>query len=166
MKTRSRSLSFLFSIAILFFIGCAQTHLTSSSLMPKGDRNNRIMVSVFENDTDTPQAGVRAANIVEGVLLAKGYCILRDENTKKTKSETKATLLIQQQTRYLLSGDVNEWRYKTGIDGEPAVSLQLRLTDLQQNKIVWSATGAKSSWGNDSIGTVAHDLVISMIDEK
>ncbi len=126
-----------------------------------------ITVSLFRlhNYTDTPRAGMRAANIVEGVLLTKGY-IIKSHITDKAPSLKKARKIAKADgSKYFLYGGVSEWRYKTGIDGEPAVSLQLTLYKTKNKKVVWSATGSDSDWGNASIGTTAQDLIDEMIFE-
>lgn len=126
-----------------------------------------VTISVFRlrNYTDTPRAGMRASNIVEGILLTKGYKI-KSHITEKAPSLKKARKIAKADgSKYFLYGGVSEWRYKTGIDGEPAVSLQLTLYKTKKGKVVWSATGSDSDWGNASIGTTAQDLIDEMIFE-
>lgn len=60
-------------------------------------------------------------------------------------------------------GGVSEWRYKTGIDGEAAVSLMLSLVDLKTSQVVWSATASDTSWSNSSLGTLAQNLIQKML---
>lgn len=60
-------------------------------------------------------------------------------------------------------GGVSEWRYKTGIDGEPAVSIQLGFYKTKNAKLKWNAAGSDSDWGNASIGTTAQDLLEEML---
>jgi len=123
-----------------------------------------IQLSLFKlnNYTDTPRAGQRATNIVEGVLLAKGYNVnTHISNDSYTLDEIKLKA-AQDNSKYFLIGGVSEWRYKTGIDGEPAVSIKLSLYKTQNSKLVWSATGADSDWGTGSIGTTAQELIEKM----
>ena len=67
-------------------------------------------------------------------------------------------------TRYYISGNINEWRYKTGIDGEPAVSFRLALYDTKSGKLIWSGIGANNVWGKGSIGTTAQSLIEEMFN--
>jgi hypothetical protein len=106
---------------------------------------------------------MRASNIVEGILKARGYDVtshLKDKlpSIKKARKIAKAD-----GSKFFMYGGVSEWRYKTGIDGEPAVSLQLSLYKTKNKKLVWSSTGSDSDWGNASIGTTAQDLIDEMI---
>lgn len=158
----------------LLFVACSSTSLVSTQKsLPKVyvDHNasyelkKNVKVSVFKlnNYTDTPRAGMRAANIVKGILLSKGYKIkshIYDDvyTLKKAKKIAK-----KDKSRYFVIGGLSEWRYKTGIDGEPAVSLQLSMYKTKGSKLVWSATGSDSDWGNGSIGTTAQNLVEMMM---
>lgn len=164
----------LVAITAILVVGCSSTSLiTTQKKMPAVyvDINathqikKDIKISLFRlnNYTDTPRAGLRAANIVEGVLAAKGYHVIthlsKDKYThKKAKKEAK-----KDDAKYFLIGGVSEWRYKTGIDGEPAVSMKLSLYKTKSGKLVWSATGADSDWGNGSIGTTAQNLIETMM---
>ena len=47
-----------------------------------------------------------------------------------------------EKARYALTGAVQEWRYKVGVDGEPAVGISLQLLDVNSGEVVWSATGS------------------------
>jgi hypothetical protein len=123
-------------------------------------KKNDIKVSLFRfnNYTDTPRAGMRASNLVEGILLAKGYNVKSHVDSKSVSFKKARKIAKEDNAKYFMYGGVSEWRYKTGIDGEPAVSVQLSLYKTKNGKLVWSATGSDSDWGNGSIGTTAHDL--------
>jgi polysaccharide biosynthesis protein PelC len=57
-----------------------------------------------------------------------------------------------------------EWRYKVGIDGEPAVGLTLKIIDLSNGRVLWSATGAKSGWSREALASVAQSLILNMVN--
>ena len=129
------------------------------------EKKKDVSVSLFRlnNYTDTPRAGMRASNIIEGILLTKGYDI-RSHLKEKMPSMKKARKIAKDDgSKYFMYGGVSEWRYKTGIDGEPAVSFQVSLYKTKNSKLVWSATGSDSDWGNASIGTTAQDLLTEMM---
>ncbi|SFV58406.1 Extracellular Matrix protein PelC [hydrothermal vent metagenome] len=130
-------------------------------------KKNDIAVSVFrlQNFTDTPRAGMRAANIVEGILKSKGYRVISHVNEKKYTLKKAYKKAKDDDAKYFIYGGVSEWRYKTGIDGEPAVSLQISLYKTKNKKLVWSATGSDSDWGNGSIGTTAQSLMLEMMEQ-
>ncbi len=165
--------SIVLFFATLFIAGCSSTAMIATNKeLPQVyvDVNkthqikNDIQITLVKlnNYTDTPRAGQRATNIVEGILLAKGYNIQSHIATTKASIKEVQKVAKKDGSKYFLTGGVSEWRYKTGIDGEPAVSLQLSLYKTQNAKLVWSATGADSDWGTGSIGTTAQNLIEKM----
>ncbi len=149
--------------SIILLTACSTTALVNTkNNLP--DSNQTAQISLFElnNYTDTPRAGMRATNIVEGILLAQGYHLKTHLNQKIDSLEDAQDSAQKDHSEYFLIGGISEWRYKTGIDGEPAVSLQLSLYNTQSAKLVWSATGSDSDWGNSSIGSTAQNLIEQM----
>ncbi len=134
------------------------------------DRSARWAMLPLANHTETPQAGSRAAAIVEGVLRARGIAEL-----VRAPGELGAESLLEPQDaqavdkalawarshgiRYAVTGSVSEWRYKVGVDGEPAVGLTLQVVDVPAGKVVWTATGARSGFSREALSAVAHKLV-------
>ena len=162
-----RKAIFLFIIYV-FFVSCSSVYNVQHSKIKK---ENSFVVIPFKNNTETPLAGLRASSIVKGVLSSKGFNIkdiftdipdrdLTDREIKSLLQESK-----NKGIRYAVVGDVNEWRYKTGIDGEPAVSLSIRIIDLETGETVWIGTGSKSGWGHQSLGVVAQDLINDILDK-
>lgn len=160
-------------IVTLLFSGCSTAVITTTDKpLPKVYKDHNathkskksIKITLFRlnNYTDTPRAGLRASNIMEGLLLTKGYKIVShiDEKTPSLKKARK--IAKSDKSKYFMYGGVSEWRYKTGIDGEPAVSLQATLYKTKNAKKEWSATGSDSDWGNASIGTTAQNLIDEM----
>ena len=43
------------------------------------------------------------------------------------------------------------------------MSLSLSIVDVATEKVVWSGTGARSGWGNDTVGGVAHELLAELL---
>ncbi len=160
----------VFGISAIFGLsGCIGTQeVINSKPFPyiKDSKRNSITVSVFafENYTDTPQAGQRAANLMEGMLSAKGYSTVNQVDDVTRSLSAKRSLAKRDHSRYILTGGVSEWRYKTGIDGEPAVSLQCKLIERATGKIVWSAAASDNAWGNASIGTTAQGLFEDLLN--
>ena len=165
----------LLGALVLSIGGCSTSSLvTTKDTMPvvyedDGEKEvkNDITISLFRlhNYTDTPRAGMRASNIIEGVLYAKGYKVKSHLKEKMSSLKKAKKAAKEDGSKYFMYGGVSEWRYKTGIDGEPAVSMQLTLYKTKNAKLVWSATAADSDWGNASIGTTAQDLIEEMMAE-
>ncbi len=129
-------------------------------------------ISSFWNYTETPMAGLRASSIVESVLAKEQirvYSLINgSDEMGEIKSKEKFLIAKKDKAResnadYLITGDVQEWRYKTGIDGEPVVSYSIKVIDLKDNRVVYSSVGAKSGWGHKSIGVVAQEIAVELI---
>ncbi|MEZ0323577.1 MAG: hypothetical protein ABWJ98_04630 [Hydrogenothermaceae bacterium] len=150
----------------LFIVSCSKVINTTYTNLNK---NSVYVVLPFENFTETPMAGLRVASIAEGVATAKGYRvkngIYERENKEYSKQEIDALIdkLKDSQIDYVITGSVNEYRYKTGIDGEPAVSITLKIYDLKNGKTVLTNVGSMTGWSNESIGTVAQKLINKLI---
>lgn len=160
-----------FLILMLFMIlmaGCSSITLTTSNA--KLDKSRILAVDSFVNYTEVPMAGYRAAALVDAILLNRGYIsktIYTSPNEEYLKPNAPLSDRLEQARKisadYLVSGEVIEWRYKTGIDGEPAVSLVLRVYDVNTAVVVYSATASKSGFGYSSVGVAAQDVIASMI---
>ena len=52
---------------------------------------------------------------------------------------------------YGIGGSVQEWQYKTGLDGEPTVGITLAVIDLNDNRVIWTATASRTGWGSENL---------------
>lgn len=122
------------------------------------------------NYTQTPQAGLRAEAILESLVRSRGLEALRRypselnvealfEPTERNAVDKALRWARDERVRYALTGTVDEWRYKVGVDGEPAVGMTLQLIDLVSGDVVWSATGAKTGWSREGLSGVAQKLI-------
>ncbi len=167
MKLRNKI--FLSTIILLTVTGCSRLEKISSPLPSKQIYINHVKkvatISLFalNNYTDTPDAGLRASNIIYGVLEANGYNVIQHTFATSFKLSNAIKIAKKDKANYLMYGGVSEWRYKTGIDAQPAISIQCSLIDIKTSKVIWSATASDNSWGNSSIGTTAQKLIESIL---
>jgi len=154
---------------IIIFSGCSAIVNKNEVTLPK---NQKYAISSFWNYTETPMAGMRASSIVEGVISQKNITIysliggtdeMENIKTKEFFIKQKEAEAKKMGASYLIIGDVQEWRYKTGIDGEPVVSYTLKIIDLNSNQTIFSGVGAKSGWGHKSIGVVAQEIAKELL---
>ncbi len=138
------------------------------------DRNAKWALLPILNHTDVPQAGLRAEAITETLLRARGVGnLLRYppalnpetlfEPTERKAQEEAQKWARSQGARYAVYGAVDEWRYKVGVDGEPAVGVMLAVLDLQSGEVAWSAVGGKSGWSREALAAVAQKLIRDLI---
>lgn len=149
-----------------FLLSCANVVSVKNVIIPK---SATFMVLPFENNTETPLAGLRVASITEGVAVSKGYNIkpkVYGENKEYTQLDIQ-NMIRELKERgdidYVITGSVNEFRYKTGIDGEPAVSITLKVYDLKEDKVVLINTGSRTGWSHESITTVAQKVLLAIL---
>lgn len=129
----------------------------------------------FTNHSDTPEAAERAADITETLFRSQRkvhvvkYRLAGDEQLLPEVNQQKiidaAVKWGQQQSyHYGLGGSVQEWRYKSGLDGEPAVGITLNVVDLNTGEVLWSASGSKTGWGRESVSGTGHKLLEDLLD--
>ena len=156
-----------FIFVLVMLVGCASVYNRTDREL---DRKVIYAVLPFENNTETPMAGLKVSTIVEGVMKAKGYIIANriweERKDDYSQKEIKGFMdsAKQQGSQYAVSGQINEWRYKTGIDGEPAVSLVLTLYDTEKGTVIWSGVVSKSGWSYESLGVITQKIVDKIID--
>ena len=168
--SRLSSASLFCMLAVLLgglLAGCAVVNTSGNVSL---SREARWALLPIANNTEVPQAGRRAEAITEALLHARGLnAVVRYPATLNTESliepaERKvqaeaAKWAREQGIRYGVQGAVDEWRYKVGVDGEPAVGIALQVIDLQSGEVVWSAVGARSGWSRESLAAVAQKLI-------
>ena len=133
----------------------------------KGSKKAIYAVIPFENYTETPLAGYRVASITEGVLKSKGFKVIRVwKYSYNEPSEGDLKELFEkakERADYIVFGSVNEFRYKTGIDGEPAVSITIHIYSSRKGERVFTGTASASGWSHESLGTVAQKVINKLI---
>ena len=155
-------------LAALAVAGCAT--IDTGSAGSAIERNAKWVMLPVLNHTEVPQVGLRAETITEALLRAHGvadltrYPATMSTDTLLQPSERKVydeadKWARTQGARYAVYGAVDEWRYKVGIDGEPAVGVALHIIDLQSNAVVWSGVGGKSGWSREALSAVAQKLI-------
>ena len=154
-------------MALLVLTGCAITDRTSA---PALEKNAKWALLPMENHTETPQASLRMEAITETLLRVKGAMNLEKYPSSMTQDslfepadakavEAAINWALQSGARYAVTGTVNEWRYKTGVDGEPAVGVTIKIIDLQTRQVVWDAAGARTGWGREAVSAIAQKLL-------
>lgn len=158
-------------MAMLALGACSSTHVSQAPSWPE---LNKLALVPLSNYTETPGAALGAQSIAQSVLHQKGFTHI----ATYPFSDTAGTYLLnntdQQRSealewarntgaQYALTGAVQEWRYKVGIDGEPVVGLSFDVIDLGTGGVVWSATGSRSGWSRSSLAGIGHDLISQLL---
>ena len=160
---------FLVGTWVLFLVGCTTIHRSVQLNLPHTDK---VAVLQFANNTETPQASQRAVSISSHLLsrchlqveLYPGSCDKQVCQYSRTQQKKMLAWAKRKGIQYVLNGAVNEWRYKVGLDGEPAVSVSLSILDVQTGQVVWSAVGSKAGGSRSSLGYTAQNLLTRMLN--
>jgi TolB-like protein len=168
--TRRATLAAL-GMGALLLAGCAVTALPGQSLTVPAD--GKFAVLPLSNATDVPLVERRAQAITVSLLQQKGlrnvlvYPQKAGDNPLEAEPAASPAQALawarQQGARYALSGTVTEWRYKTGVDSEPAVGITLQVTDVPTGQVVWSASGGRSGWGYQALAAVGQSQIETLL---
>lgn len=156
--------------------GCASSSVIRINTTGKLDAQARWVILPVANYAETAQAGERVEALIDTVLRIDGvrsldrYPPLKDDEAhllagERSRYEESLTWARANHYDYAISGSVEEWRYKTGADAEPAVGLTVTVIDLTSNETRWSGSGARVGRGADNASGVALVLISSLLDQ-
>jgi TolB-like protein len=170
------TMKYLLLCLTTFLAVACSTSIKSTDGHDALDAQAKWVLLPIANNTGTPQAALSAEAMLDHLLRRQGVASLlnypaalsRDtlfEPTERKVSEEAQKWAREQGARYALTGSVEEWRYKVGIDGEPAVGVTLKVIDLSTGNVVWSASGAKSGWSRAALAAVAQALLTDLLGD-
>ena len=169
--TQSRRRILTMALAISVLAACSTTQVGRA---PALERNAKWAILPFVNQTETPQAGLRAESIAESLLRADGINNMKRypaalntetlfEPMDRKQGDAALTWARSENIRYALAGSVDEWRYKVGIDGEPAAGVALQVIEVQTGQVLWAGAGGKTGWSRESLSGVAQKLIAKLL---
>lgn len=159
-------------LGVTVLSGCSTL---DSSHAPTLERSASWVVLPFANHTETPLAGNRAEAIAQALLATHNVGPIRraptHQETEALFNSAAADALQsdalawarEQKIRYALVGTVQEWRYKVGVDGEPAAGVMLQILDVSTGLPIWSGSGAQSGWSREALSAVAQKLIQKLL---
>lgn len=160
-------------LAILLLSGLTACATVDTTPAPPLEKGARWALLPAANNTETPQAGARLEAITASLLRARGVRDLvlhppatDDDLLHPAATPPQAALdwARGQNVRYAVLGSVEEWRYKAGVDGEPAVGLTLTIIDTATGRVLWTGTGARTGWSREAVAAVAQKLAARLVD--
>ena len=173
------------TIKWLTTLSCAAL-LSACGLLTTGGSSNRtpmvqaitatdkVAMLPVANFTDVPQAGLRVESLLESALRQSGlkqlviYPPALNPETLFEPGERKAQAEAEkwakaQGMRYVVTAAVNEWRYKVGVDGEPAVGMMLQVKDLSNDQVVYSSAGGRTGGSRQALSAVGLQLTNELV---
>lgn len=130
----------------------------------------------IQNLSKTPLAGNRAKALVETHLRAKG---VRDLEIYEAAPDQSIMALLDDAGQldaakkwakdngyvYGITGNVQEWQYKNGLDNEPSVGLTLKFINLLNDEVMWVASASRTGWGYNNLSNVASKTIEEILAE-
>lgn len=173
MNYRTRLLSIVAATAVVLLSGCSTTVVDRNPSATLTESANTLVVP-FTNDSGTPDAGKRAATMVTAMLRARGITNVTLYKTKQSCNPLKTCKkrlnmssirrwAAKNNYQYLVSGAVNEWRYKVGLDGEPSVGSTMVITDILSNQPIWTGLGSRTGHSWSGLSDTAQRLFKRML---
>jgi hypothetical protein len=162
------------ALAALLLATLTACSTLQSANAPVLDKGARWALLPAVNNTETPQAAARLEAITASLLRAHGVQDLwlyppaaADDILSPADRRAQEAALVWargQNVRYAVLGSVQEWRYKTGLDGEPAAGVALSIVDLASGQVIWTGTGARTGWSREAVAGVAQKLLAELVD--
>ena len=129
----------------------------------------------FANHSNTPMASENVQAIVSSELKAKAVktlCYNSEVEATDLKSllddefDRKLALqwLDKVEYNYVITGSVDEWNYKAGLDGEPVVGITIEIRD-RSGRTVYQKTGTRSGFGRESLNYAGQKVVSNILDD-
>jgi len=163
----------LFLLTALGLSGCAATRFDTAP-SPRLDREAVWCVPAPINNTSTPYAGERVQRQLAALLGAQGLPRLllppAPDGSGPLPIDNGADDQRQaldwarrHEARYAVLGSVDEWDYKIGLDGQPAVGFTVRLLDLQSGKIIWSGAASASGGSREGLAVLSERTLAGLV---
>jgi polysaccharide biosynthesis protein PelC len=137
-------------------------------------KTDSVAMMPVANFTEVPQAGLRVEALLESALRQIGLRQLKlypsslnpeslfEPGERKAQADAEKWARSQN-IRYAVSAVVNEWRYKVGVDGEPAVGIVVQVKDLSTDQIVYSAAGGRTGGSREALAAVGLQLTSELV---
>lgn len=131
----------------------------------------RLLLPPFVNATDNEHASRALTEMTGSALVEAGIPLFQTEETLiKSAAERAqgpdgryAELARSVKATHLLIGTVHEYRYKTDLNGDPAVGITLRLVDAATGQTLWQGTSANVGYAFASLTSAGTKAVDSLV---
>lgn len=160
----------LMAVALLV-TGCSSFTREAGETLP---RDAQWGLLPLINYSQAPQAGERSEHILLSVMAEEGLrprlypVVTQDEMPQLDDRERFNQALAwarEENLEYVVSGSVDEWQYKSGLDGEPAVGISLQVIEPNSGRVVWSSSGARAGWSRESLAGTAQKVLRELIGD-
>jgi hypothetical protein len=175
MKPNRYFLKILVLLMSVLLIGCSAINVTTKHTTEhKINKMSKWAVLPVSNYSESPFAGEKVESILESILIINGIKNLSKYPNLEKPGEIP---LLDSQLRfqrglewakdnnykYCVYGNIEEWRYINGVERKPAVGITLYIQDVETGKVYWTGTASATGSGRESVSGVAKELLTKMI---
>ena len=158
--------------AFMICAGCAHV-VTTGGDDYETVRVDRLLLPPFINATDDQHASRALTEMTGSALVHAGIALYQTEElVLRTAEDTAqgadgryAEIARSVQASHLLIGTVHEYRYKTDLDGDPAVGVTMRLVDAATGRTVWQGTSGNVGYAFASVTSAGQKAVNRLVAE-
>jgi hypothetical protein len=174
MRASSKTITWILLLwALAALSGCATVQLQASA-SPHPDRQAVWCVLTPVNNTSTPYAGGRVQQQLVALLGVRGltHVLLAPPlggggplpvGEGAQEQQRQRLWARRHGARYGLIGSVDEWHYKIGLDGQPALGVTLRLTDLRTGKTLWSGVASATGTSREGLAVLSERTLAGLL---
>lgn len=172
MRGRWAGAALAWTGAALLLAGCSAVKVGAGSAPGKGAQ---WVLLPMMNYSVTPRAGEKVEAVLATALRAEGARIATRppgkmaetlaEMDDRARFEEALEWARRSGFQYGVTGSVEEYRYKIGLDGEPVVGITVQVIDVKTGETLWSASGSRSGWGRGALSAAALELVQDIVDK-
>ena len=160
---------------ILILISAALLASCSSVVYHGGQSGSlyveRLLMPPFVNATDDEHAGRALTEMMGSALVEAGIPLYQTEDLYNQPAATeegatpptRAELARSVNATHILVGTVHEYRYKTDLDGDPAVGITMRLVDAETGETVWQGSSGNVGYAFASLTSAAQKAVRTLV---
>ncbi len=162
--------SILLAVALLFLTACSSIKYEGPAGTLLARKDVKILLVTFDNATDSESAPIALTAMTASTLSSsKVNYGTTDSNLPPLKNketgERSTWFDIAREGGYthLLRGTVHEYRYKTDLDGDPAVGVSMRLINVADSTTVWHASSSATGYAYASLSSASMQAVTQLI---
>ncbi len=156
----------------LFLSGCAHV-VTTGSATGQSLVIDRLLLPPFVNATDDEHASRAVTEMTGSALVQAGIPLYQTEElVLRTAADTAqgadgryAEIARSVGASHLLIGTVHEYRYKTDLDGDPAVGITMRIVSASTGETVWQGTSGNVGYAFASLTSAGQKAVNRLVGE-
>ncbi|MDX8389571.1 MAG: hypothetical protein R8M38_03680 [Mariprofundaceae bacterium] len=164
----------LLSLVLAGMLSSCAVHDIPETTTVQFDAEKRWAMLPVLNYSGEPRAGERAEAMLATLLQTRNVnnltfypSVLGEDGLPELNERTRLKKSIlwakSQAFHFAFSGVINEWRYKSGLDAEPAVGFSLQVIDIRSGQIIWSTSGSRSGWGRESLSGNAQKVLRELV---